>query len=74
MLFNIEFTQELFAEGATRGESIDESLANRQLTIGAAFTENKRWRRNPEAIADMVNRNAAFVYQTDALLNLILRS
>jgi hypothetical protein len=30
-----------------------------------AFIENKRYRTNPRATGDMVNRNADFVYQTD---------
>jgi hypothetical protein len=30
-----------------------------------AFIENKRYRRNQPATADMVNRNGRFVYQTD---------
>jgi hypothetical protein len=32
---------------------------------GPAFTQNKRYRTNPGALADVVNRNAASVYQTD---------
>src|SRR5271168_2920536 len=36
-----------------------------------AFTENKRCRTKPRAIADVVNRNGVSVYQTDAVLILI---
>jgi hypothetical protein len=38
-----------------------------------AFTQNKRYRTNPRAIDDVVNRNAVSVYQTDAVLILIDR-
>jgi hypothetical protein len=34
------------------------------------FMENKRYRTKPAAFADVVNRNAVSVYQTDAVLNL----
>jgi hypothetical protein len=37
----------------------------------SAFIENKRYRTNPRPIDDVVNRNAASVYQTDAVLILI---
>jgi hypothetical protein len=37
----------------------------------SAFTENKRYQTNPQPIDDVVNRNAGFVYQTDAVLILI---
>jgi hypothetical protein len=37
------------------------------------FTQNKRYRANPRAIDDVVNRNGASVYQTDAVLILIDR-
>jgi hypothetical protein len=30
-----------------------------------AFIENKRYRTNPAAAADMVNQNGRYVYQTD---------
>jgi hypothetical protein len=33
-----------------------------------AFTQNKRYRPNQRAIAEMVNRNAVSVYQTDQVL------
>jgi len=33
-----------------------------------AFTQNKRYRVNPDAIGGMVNRNAVSVYQTDQVL------
>lgn len=32
-----------------------------------AFTENKRYRKEPALPADVVNPGAAFVYQTDAI-------
>lgn len=35
-----------------------------------AFIENKRCSANPRVGRDMVNQNAASVYQTDALLGL----
>jgi hypothetical protein len=35
------------------------------------FTENKRYRVKPRGIGDVVNRNGASVYQTDAVLILI---
>jgi hypothetical protein len=38
---------------------------------GPAFIENKRYRLKPREIDDVVNRQAASVYQTDALLILI---
>jgi hypothetical protein len=38
-----------------------------------AFTQNKRYRTNPRAIDDVVNRNGVSVYQTDAVLILIDR-
>jgi hypothetical protein len=38
---------------------------------GPAFIENKRYRIKPREIDDVVNRQAASVYQTDALLILI---
>jgi hypothetical protein len=41
--------------------------------VRAAFTQNKRYRANPGAIDDVVNRNAVSVYQTDAVLILIDR-
>jgi lipoprotein-anchoring transpeptidase ErfK/SrfK len=37
---------------------------------GCAFIENKRYREEPRRIGDVVNQNAGFVYQTDAVLNL----
>jgi lipoprotein-anchoring transpeptidase ErfK/SrfK len=37
----------------------------------SAFTENKRYRAKPRPIDDVVNRNAVFVYQTDAVLILV---
>jgi len=36
--------------------------------VGRAFTQNKRYRANPRAIDDVVNRNGDSVYQTDAVL------
>jgi hypothetical protein len=36
-----------------------------------AFIENKRYRTKPGGIGDVVNRKAASVYQTDAVLILI---
>ena len=33
-----------------------------------AFTQNKRYRPNQRAVAEMVNRNADSVYQTDQVL------
>jgi hypothetical protein len=38
--------------------------------VHAAFTQNKRYRTNQHAIDDVVNRNAASVYQTDVVLTL----
>jgi hypothetical protein len=35
--------------------------------------QNKRCRTNPPAVDDVVNRNAAFVYQTDQVLICIVR-
>jgi hypothetical protein len=37
----------------------------------APFTENKRCRKKPRGIGDVVNPKAASVYQTDAVLILI---
>jgi hypothetical protein len=37
----------------------------------AAFTENKRYPAKPRGIADVVNRKAVSVYQTDAVLVLV---
>jgi len=36
-----------------------------------AFIENKRYRSKPRGIDDVVNRNGASVYQTEAVLILI---
>jgi hypothetical protein len=59
MRFNAEFTPEpLIASDAIR----------RIPTINharAVFIENKRYRKKPRAIDDVVNRNAVSVYQTD---------
>jgi hypothetical protein len=41
--------------------------------VRPAFTQNKRYRTNPRAIDDVVNRNGVSVYQTDAVLILIDR-
>jgi len=41
--------------------------------VRAAFTQNKRYRTNPRAVDDVVNRNGISVYQTDAVLILIDR-
>jgi hypothetical protein len=38
---------------------------------GPAFIENKRYAVKPRGIDDVVNRKAASVYQTDAVLILI---
>jgi hypothetical protein len=38
-----------------------------------AFIENKRYPKEQRRFDDVVNRNAGFVYQTDAVLNLIRR-
>jgi hypothetical protein len=38
-----------------------------------AFIQNKRCPINPPAIGDVVNRNGASVYQTDAVLICIVR-
>jgi hypothetical protein len=32
-----------------------------------AFIENKRYRKEQRSLDDVVNQNAGFVYQTDAL-------
>jgi hypothetical protein len=41
--------------------------------VRRAFIENKRYRKEQRRFDDVVNRNAGFVYQTDAVLNLIRR-
>jgi hypothetical protein len=41
--------------------------------VRAAFIQNKRYRTNPRAVDDVVNRNGVSVYQTDAVLILIDR-
>jgi len=61
MRFNIEFTRANISNRHTR--SVNHG--------SRAFIENKRYRRNPRAAADVVNQNAASVYQTEALLDLI---
>jgi hypothetical protein len=62
MRFNTGFTPELFVE----------SGALRRIPginhVGAAFIQNKRYPANPRPTTDVVNRNAAFVYQTDQVL------
>ena len=67
MRFNTGFTPELFVE----------SGAHRRIPginhVGAAFIQNKRYPANPRPTTDVVNRNAAFVYQTDQVLILIHR-
>jgi hypothetical protein len=57
----MEFTPETLWRPADRG---------RTPTINhacAAFIENKRYRKKPCGIDDVVNRNAVSVYQTDAV-------
>jgi hypothetical protein len=38
---------------------------------GPAFTKNKRYRKKPRGIGDVVNRKDVSVYQTDAVLILV---
>jgi hypothetical protein len=52
----------------TRGTAVDISRTARKPSINhalCAFIENKRYRTNQAAAADMVNRNGRPVYQTD---------
>src|SRR5215475_11375357 len=61
-----------------RTQQIPDSATRRRSPAvnheASAFIENKRCWTNPRATGDVVNRNAAFVYQTDALLDLISHS
>jgi len=63
MRFNTEFTPEPFEN------AIDRARCDLRIpTINharAVFIENKRYRMKRRAIGDVVNRNAASVYQTD---------
>jgi hypothetical protein len=63
--FNVRFTREI----------LDDACAyHHTQTVNHAhppFTQNKRCRTKPRRIGDVVNRNAASVYQTDAVLILI---
>jgi hypothetical protein len=65
MRFNTGFTPELFVEAG----------AHRRIPgvnhVGAPFTQNKRYPATPRPTGDVVNPNAAFVYQTDQVLILI---
>jgi hypothetical protein len=67
MRFNIGFTPGT----ATQGRSLPTHQSINHAT--SAFIENKRYRTDPRPIDDVVNRNAASVYQTDAVLILIGR-
>jgi hypothetical protein len=67
MRFNIEFT----------GNARNTFRFRRTPTVNYAqcvFIENKRYPRNQGATRDVVNQNAASVYQTEALLDLISHS
>jgi len=59
MRFNVRFTPEhrCKEDGRLRTPTINHERC--------AFTQNKRYRTNPGALDDVVNRNAASVYQTD---------
>jgi hypothetical protein len=59
MRFNVRFTPEGVVAAVRPGRI---PTINHQ---GTAFTQNKRYRINPRAIAEMVNRNGRSVYQTD---------
>ena len=67
MRFNVRFTREQFAR-AIAGRSTP-----RINHVRPPFIQNKRYRSNPRAIDDVVNRNGVSVYQTDAVLILIDR-
>jgi hypothetical protein len=63
--FNIEFTP---------GTVVRCAACRHTPTINHArlpFTENKRYRMKPRRFSHVVNRNAASVYQTDAVLILV---
>jgi hypothetical protein len=60
-----------FNIGFTPGTRCEVCLDRRTSTINharAPFTENKRYRKKPRRIDDVVNRNTVSVYQTDAVL------
>jgi hypothetical protein len=59
MRFNVRFTPEGVVAVVCPGRI---PTINHE---GTAFTQNKRYRTNPPAIAEMVNRNGRSVYQTD---------
>jgi hypothetical protein len=66
MRFNIGFTPEIAPKPGGCGHT---------LTINHAhppFTENKRCWTKPRAIGDVVNRKAVSVYQTNAVLILMV--
>jgi hypothetical protein len=57
-----------FNIGFTPGTVIAPTVCRQTPTINHAacpFIENKRYRTNPRAFGDVVNRNAVSVYQTD---------
>jgi hypothetical protein len=59
MRFNVRFTPEhrVHGKACCRTPAINHERC--------AFIQNKRYRTNPAAIDDVVNRNAVSVYQTD---------
>src|ERR1700694_1928993 len=68
------FTQMRFNIGFTRGIGWKVCPNCRTPTINHArepFIENKRYRKKPREIDGVVNRKAASVYQTDAVLILV---
>jgi len=59
MQFNVRFTPQRVVAAVCPGRI---PTINHE---GTAFMQNKRYRTNPRAIADVVNRNRRPVYQTD---------
>jgi hypothetical protein len=73
-LHSTRFTRRRFNVGFTAANAREAGDDRRTPTINhacAAFTQNKRYRTKPHQIGDVVNRNAVFVYQTDAVLILV---
>jgi hypothetical protein len=70
-LHSQSFTQMRFNIGFTPGTPVKRVSCRDIPTVNhaaAPFIENKRYRMKPRRIDDVVNRNAVFVYQTDAVL------
>jgi hypothetical protein len=78
MSFSLTFTSQVLRRcdltSGSRRQSGEVYPNRRTPTINharAPFIENKRCRKKPRQIGDVVNRKAVSVYQTDAVLILV---